>query len=213
LLLGLLLLAVLAAVSVGASNSALRGFGQLEGAGPLELKTTIIERTYCPGDAELDALRMRLKLTYRNVGKQPIILYKGPPIPSREMISRSEVDSQNHKFEVDSTISMVTDGRLVGFRGSVPGRAFTIIQRGASFDLETTVTVLAVRGDVREITGAVTSGKHVLQIEVPTWPASKSNAEKMRVRWSSSGVLWNSPLVSLPMPFNVEKSRSLSECQ
>jgi hypothetical protein len=179
---------------------------------PLLLTATIIDQKYCAGDAELDGLRINLRLSYTNVGPQTLILYKGSNLVSRLMVSRNTEDALAGRFENNALLTQVTDGKVATFKDSVPDEGFVVLSPGAAFHVETTVTVFAVRGDKREITGAVKSGEHILQVEVPTWPGSVKLAEKFRRRWQRQGMLWNEPAVSAPLPFHVAKNRLVVEC-
>lgn len=178
----------------------------------LQLWTSIISQKYCAGDAELDGLRMNLLLHYTNTGQRPLILYKGSNFVSRLMVSPNQEDATARRFEVNTSLTQVTDGSDVKVEASTPGALFVILAPGASYDTEESVSVFAVRDDARRIEGAINSGEHVLQIEVPTWPASDDLAKKLRNLWQPSGCLWYEPVISAPMQFKVERNRSLVDC-
>jgi hypothetical protein len=178
----------------------------------LQLSTIIVSQKYCAGDAELDGLRMKLLLHYTNTGQQPIILYKGSSFVSRVMVSRSTEDAAARRFEVNASLTQVTEGGDVKVEAPTPGPLFVILAPDTSFDTEESVSVFAVRGDMRRIEGAISSGEHVLQIEVPTWPASNDLAKNLHDLWQRSGYLWYEPVVSAPMRFKVETKRSVREC-
>lgn len=179
---------------------------------PLQLTATPIDQQYCMGDSELDSLQMKVNLTFTNIGTRRLILYKRSDFISRIAISRNVEDAAAKKFEVNASVTQVTDGEKIDFKRSVPNSAFVILSPGTSYEMETVVTVFAVRGDAGEIAGAISSGEHVLQVEVSTWPDSKTLAEELRRRWQRSGCLWYGPLTSVPMPFMVEKQRKVVDC-
>lgn len=185
---------------------------QQEGSLPLQLTATLIDQQYCTGDSELDSLQMKVRLTFTNISTRRLILYKGSDFISRIAISRSLEDAAAKQFEVNASVTQVTNGKRIDFKELVPNSAFIILSPGASYEVETVVTVFAVRGDAREIAGAVTSGEHVLQVEVSTWPDSKTLAEKLRRHWQRNGCLWYDPITSVPMPFTVEKQRKVADC-
>lgn len=178
----------------------------------LKLTMTVIEKQYCKADSELDGLRMKLKLTFTNTGSQQIILYKGSNSVSRLIVTRNLRDSSANKIEVNATLTQITAGKGINLKTHIPNQAFVILPPGGSYEVEATVTVFAVRNDMREITGAVASGEHALQIEVSTWPFSKSFAHKLRNRWQKSGTLWYEPITSIQMPFTIEKQRQVVDC-
>ena len=62
------------------------------------------------------------------------------------------------------------------------------------------------------IAGAVLSGKHLLQVEVPTWPESDELAKELRLRWQPSGLLWYDPVISAPVSFTVDKRHKVFDC-
>jgi hypothetical protein len=74
------------------------------------------------------------------------------------------------------------------------------------------VGIFAARHDAKQIQGGITSGEHILQVEVPTWPESNELATKLRSLWQPSGCLWYEPLTSSPMSFTVEKHRKVVDC-
>lgn len=185
---------------------------QQEESLPPQLTATLMDQQYCIGDAELDSLQMKVRLTFTNIGTRQLILYKGSDLISRIAISRNVEDAAAKQFEVNASITEITDGKRMDFHGSVPGSAFVVLSPGTSYEVETVVTVFAVRGNAREIAGAVRSGKHVLQVEVSTWPHSKALAEELRRRWQFSGFLWSDPLISVPMPFTVKTQRNVVDC-
>ncbi len=157
----------------------------------LQLTISVISQKYCAGDGELDGLRMNLLLHYTNTGQQPLILYKGSNLVSRLMVSHTPEDAAARRFEVNALLTQVTDGSKVKVETTTPGALFVILPPGASYDTEESVSVFAVRDDASRIEGAIGSGEHVLQVEVPTWPASNDLAKKLHDLWQRSGCLWS----------------------
>lgn len=175
----------------------------------LQLTMKIISGEYCAGDADLDSLRLKVRLVYTNTGKQPLILYKGSHLISRTMISRNSADAAAKRFEVNSLLTQLSSGGRNCYSGAIPSKCFVTLSPGKSFEVEAVAGVFVVRGDAREITGAVNSGKHVLQVEVTTWHESNKLAKSLRGRWLRHGLLWYEPITSAPAPFIVEKQRKV----
>jgi polyferredoxin len=114
-------------------------------------------------------------------------------------------------------------GRLIGLASAL---GYLQVTRLASFGnkslcilcglcvsvVETVVGLFVVRGDAREITGAVKSGNHVLQVEVITWRKSNKMAKGLRARWRRYGTVWYEPITSVAVPFTVEKERKIADC-
>ena len=156
---------------------------------------------------------MNLLLHYTNTRQQPLILYKGSNRVSRLMVSHNPEAAAARRFEVNASLTQVTDGNDVKVEAPTPGALFVILPPGASYDTEESVSVFAVRDDVRRIEGAISSGEYVLQLEVPTWPASNDLAKKLHDLWQRSGCLWYEPVISAPMRFKIETQRKVVDCE
>jgi hypothetical protein len=167
---------------------------------------------YCVGDAELDGLRLKVRLIYTNKGSEKIILYKGSRLVSKTMISRNFEEAAARHFEINSSQTQLTAGGNECYRGAVPNKCFVVLAPGASYEVEGIVGAFVVRGDAREITGAVKSGEHVFQVEVVTWYESNEMAKNLRARWLRHGILWFQPITSAPAPFSVEQNRRVVDC-
>lgn len=178
----------------------------------LQLTMKIVGEAYCKGDSELDGLRLDVLFNYTNVGNQPLILYKGSNLVSRTMVSRNPVDAAAKRFELNSSLTQLTAGGSECFKGLVPNKCFVILTPDSSYEVKGVVGIFAVRDDARRIEGAISSGEHVLQVEVPTWPESNELAIKFRSLWQPSGCLWYEPLTSSPMSFTVAKQRKIVDC-
>lgn len=178
----------------------------------LQLTTGSVNQRYCAGDEDLDSLQLELRLCYTNIGRQPLILYKGSNNISRVTVSRNAEEATAGRFEANGSVTRVTDGSRVDVEGSTPGEMFVVLPPGASYQTEAEVSVLVARGDANKVVGAITAGEYVLQVEVPTWAESDDLAKKLRRRWRQSGFLWYDPVTSTPMPFRVEKQRPVMNC-
>jgi hypothetical protein len=178
----------------------------------LRLSVKVLGEQYCIGDSELDGLRLNVRLVYTNQGKETIILYKGSTAISRLMISRTFADAAAKHFEVDSSLTDATSGGEKCYRARAPSTCFVSLQPNASYEVETNIGLFVVRGDAREITGAVKSGEHVLQVEVPTWHESNELAEQLGARWQRHGILWSKPVTSDPLLFTIKKEHSVIDC-
>lgn len=179
----------------------------------LQLTTKILSKEYCKGDSELDGVRLKLRLIYTNKSKQNLLLFKGSRLVSRIMISRdSEKAAANH-FEVNSLLTQVTNGGGDCYKGAVPSECFVVLPPGASYGTDAVAGTFAVRGDVREVVGAVKSGNHVLQVEVITWQETNELAKELRARWLWSGLLWYEPVTSEPVAFTIPRFRRVVDCQ
>ncbi len=179
---------------------------------PLQLTVKIVGSEYCAADSELDSLRLKVRLIYTNRGKQQLILYKGTPLVSRIIISRNAADAAAKRFEVNSSLTQLTSAGSKCYQGAAPNRCFILLPPNASFEAETVIGTFVVRGDAREIAGAVKSGNHVLQVEVITWHESDDMAKNLRARWLRYGLLWYEPITSAPAPLAVQQQRNVVDC-
>lgn len=179
---------------------------------PLQLTTSLISQRYCAGDADVDVLQMNVRLTYTNVGQQKILLYKGSNLVSRQMVSHSVEDAIAQRFEINSSLTQVgsDSGAKIGM--SAPSDAFVTLLPGTSYETEAAISIVVSRNDVNTVSGAITAGEHVIQVELPTWPESSQLAKKLHSSWQQSGCLWYLPIISMPMPFRVERERLVVDC-
>ncbi|NOT61846.1 MAG: hypothetical protein HOP19_16655 [Acidobacteria bacterium] len=178
----------------------------------LQLTTVIIGQKYCRGDADLDGVRLNLRLRFTNINKQPIILYKGISNVSAIMIRRHTEGKVVGPFIVKSSLTLVNTGRKVRVKSSSLGEMFVILQSGESFETETITGTFVTRDKSSQIAGAVNPGEYALQIEIPTWPESNYLAVKYKHQWKPKGDLWSNPVVSQPMLFNVAEQRKIEDC-
>ena len=179
---------------------------------PLQVTINIMAAEYCSADSELDGLRMKVRLTYTNRGNQQLILYKGIPLVSRIIISQKSADAAAKRFEVNSSLTQLTTEASKCYQGAPPNRCFVFIPPNGSFEAETVIGTFVVRGDAREIAGAVKSGNHILQVELITWHESDEMAKKLRARWLRYGLLWYEPIISAPVSFAVQQQRNVKDC-
>ena len=179
---------------------------------PLRLAMNVVDEKYCAGDADLDALKLNVRFTFTNISHRQLILYKSADLISQIMIGETLADIEAGKFQVDSSVTQLITGEEKCFRGSVPSRCFVVLPPGASYEAQTTLRIFVVREEKREITGAVASGEHFLQVRVSTWPESEGLSKELRRRWEHTGSLWYVPITSAPMPFKVDKKRKVVDC-
>ena len=178
----------------------------------VHLELGIIQQEYCPGDAELDRIRLKLRLRFTNSGSDNVILYKGSNVVIRIMVSRDVDSAQSHVYEVDGSLTTLYAGDPKINVTTLPNKLFVILRPTEFFETTRELSVFVVRDDVRRITGAILSGDHVLQIQVLTWPDSVKPAEKLRADWQDKGLLWYDALVSAPVKLHVPKTRTIKQC-
>ena len=196
--------------------SALVTFATQETQKPLRLTLKVTDSRYCVGDDEIDGLQLKLRFVYENRTSGPVILHKLTPEPSRVMIARTLAASAAQQYEIDFTQTWYNDkgGDEVSAccKEAAPGNCFVIIAAGSSYEVDGDVRVFAVRGDVKDVPGAIKSGDHALQLVVPTWSESGKLAQELNTRWRTHGILWSKPLTSEPLTFTIDKDRKVVEC-
>jgi hypothetical protein len=184
--------------------------------GSLELATSIVRQRYCKSSdpAAYNTLRLDLRLRYKNIGQQDLILYKGSSIAYREMVSANVQDAARMHYILDLSLMVDVQGLPEIDRGPIPDKNFIILQPGARFEptTSTEAVLFLKRSDEEKVADAFGSGEYVLQVQVSTFPYPQSLENELRQRWKTSGELWTSGITSGPMTFNVEKDRKAFDC-
>jgi len=183
---------------------------------PMRLTLKVTDSRYCVGDDEIDRLQLKLRFVYENRTGGPVILYKLPAEPTRVMIARTLADAAALQYEIDFTQTWYSDKpndeASACFKDAAPGNCFVTVAHGSSYEIDGDVRVFAVRGDVKDVPGAVKSGEHALQLVLPTWTESAKLAQELNSRWRSHGTLWTKPLTSDPLTFTIDKERKVVAC-
>ena len=169
----------------------------------LQLTTSILERKSC----SRDHFGLRLRLTVRNVGEEPVILHKQRAI-SRIMVSINLAAASKKQYEQDlryddPTASSGLDSPLFS--------DFTIVKPGELVEFEEPVSVYLFN-EKRKAERFLNEGIHFLQVDVGSWPYI-ADPTAFRKKWSDKGYLWFEGLTSDPMPFTIEKDRPVVKCR
>jgi hypothetical protein len=177
----------------------------------LQLTTSITKEVSC----HPQHLSLTLRLTFRNIGNEPIILDKKSSVIGRHLVSRSLTAAAANKYEEDTRYESFNADEI-GFRFDPPADMsnFIVLGPGETHTIEDPRT--RVSFDVYEGTSddkdSLRFGTHFLQIIVPTLFYPPSVAADLRARWRDKGFLWSEPLTSLPMRFEIEKDRQIIKC-
>ncbi|MBK8812872.1 MAG: hypothetical protein IPN69_19375 [Acidobacteria bacterium] len=76
----------------------------------VEIRTESLDKKSIEsGDEEVSTLEFKLKLTFSNDGTIPIFIYKGWVSASHFWISKSEAEARKKEFELNSSVSVLTD--------------------------------------------------------------------------------------------------------
>jgi hypothetical protein len=158
------------------------------------------------------AMRVWLRLRYRNTGAEPIILGKYSASYQRYAISRDEEAARKgHKERaVDILLNSFT---LNPTRSRTPpSERFVILKSGEFYELDTKAIQISYLYLNSDEVQRFRKGNHVLQVTVSTWDEPVALAQELSVIWRASGVLWWQGVTSKPMPFKIEKPVSTIKC-
>ncbi|MDX6405968.1 MAG: hypothetical protein QOH70_3423 [Blastocatellia bacterium] len=178
---------------------------------PLELSVEIVSQSYCAVNQNSASLEMKLKLRYRNVGKQKLILYKGHDLFYQTKI-RSAPGNLNGPYEVWVVNSRYFDEELEVIDQTIPEKVFLTLRAGAVYTREIMVGVGVVTEKVERGDSSIRSGDHSLQLIASNWYQSRAMAQKLRQQWQRKGLLWSDPVDSPPIHFLAQRPAVLARC-
>lgn len=179
---------------------------------PLRLNTEIIKQSYCDGpDPELLSLRLLLRLSFANIGKQTIVLERGSKQVPAVKISKTAEDAVADHFEETFNNNIVTsnDGAFRLLKRPTAGR-FVFLKPGEIYKSIADVTVPVPRANL--VSATVDPGSHYLQVEVWTWDESQIETKMIRQKWALGGILWSKNILSNPMRFDVTAAPKPEDC-
>jgi len=179
---------------------------------PLELTVEIVSQNYCAVNQDAAALELKLKLRFRNVGNQKLILYKGHDLFYQTKI-RSAPGNSSGKYEVWVVNSRYFDQEVEAIDQMSPSKVFTTLSPGAVYATEILIGVGVVNEKVDRGDSFIRSGDHTLQLIASTWYQSRAMAQKLRQEWQRKGLLWSDPLDSRPIHFLAQRPGVLVPCK
>ncbi len=180
----------------------------------LQLTPSIMNQRYCAVNGNVDALQLTLSLRYTNTGRGKLILYKGNRLFYQMFISRSGEEAAARRNELRTTHSRYFDEQPEKIVASAPGRVFTILSPGDSYETTQIISVPVARDGGKGIYNvSIGAGEHVLSVTSSTWYESQKIAQQLRERWRSRGFLWTNPLVSNSINFVVDENHAPIVCQ
>ena len=179
---------------------------------PLELSVQIVSQSYCAINEQYAVLELQLKLRFRNVGKQKLILYKGHDLFFQSKIL-SAPGNASGPYGVWLVNSRYFDEEIEPIDQPSPGRVFLTLSSGKTWVKDMTIGVGVVDASIERGDSSIRSGDHTLQLIVSMWYKSRALAQKLREQWQKIGLLWSDPLSSVPIPFGVQKPRIMAPCK
>jgi hypothetical protein len=179
---------------------------------PLELTAEIVSQSYCSVNADAASLEIKLKLRYRNVGQQKIILYNGHDLFYQTKI-RSAAGNPSGPYEVWVVNSRYFDEEVETIDRPSPGKVFITLAPGAANVREIMIGVEVVTNKVDRGDSSIRDGEHTLQLIASNWYQSRAMAQKLRQEWERKGLLWAEPLDSRPVHFLAQRPAALVRCK
>lgn len=179
---------------------------------PLELSVQIVSQSYCEINEKSAVLELQLKLRFRNVGKQKLILYKGHDLFFQSKIL-SAPENASGPYGVWLVNSRYFDEEIEPIDQPSPGKVFLTLSSGKTWVKDMTIGIGIVDAGVERGDSSIRPGDHTLQLIVSMWYKSRLLAQKLREQWLKIGLLWSDPLSSVPIPFGVQKPRIMAPCK
>jgi hypothetical protein len=179
---------------------------------PLELTAEIISQSYCAVNQDASSLELRLKLRFRNVGNQKLILYKGHDFFYQTKI-RTAPENPSGPYEVWVVNSRYFDEEVEVIDRTSPGKVFVTLPPGGVYSTEIRIGVGVVNERVDRGDSAIRDGDHTLLLIASTWYQSRALAQKLRQEWQRKGLLWSEPLDSRLIHFMAQRPRVLAPCK
>jgi len=179
---------------------------------PLQLSAEIVSQSYCAVTSDAAALEVKVRLRYRNISGQKVILYNGHDFFYQTKI-RSAPGNTAGPYEVWVVNSRYFDEEIEPIDQFSPGKVFLTLSPGAVFQREIMIGVGLVNDKVDRGDSSIRAGAHTLQLIVSTWYKPRSLAQKLREEWQSKGLLWSEPLISASIPLMVQRPALLTACK
>ena len=179
---------------------------------PLQLTGEIVSQSYCAVTSDSSTLEIKVRLRYRTIGSQKIILYKGHDLFYQTRI-RSAPGNAAGPYEVWVVNSRYFDEEIEPIDQASPSKVFLTLSPGAVYQREIMIGVGVVNDKADRGDSSIRAGDHTLQLIVSTWYKPRSLAEKLRQEWQSRGLLWSEPLFSASITFMARPPRLMARCK
>ncbi|HMG73490.1 MAG TPA: hypothetical protein VK582_08315 [Pyrinomonadaceae bacterium] len=178
----------------------------------LELTAEIVSQSYCAASQNSASLELKLKLRFRNIGNQKLILYRGHDLFYQTKI-RSAPGNPSGPYDVWVVNSRYFDQEVEAIDQTSPSKVFITLSPGATYLSEIEIGVGIVNEKVDRGDSSIRSGDHTLQLIASTWYQSRAMAQKLRQEWQRKGLLWSDPLDARPIHFLVQRPSVLVPCK
>ena len=169
----------------------------------IQVTGQVTGKVYCEEGTELGVLRLSVRLNYRNVSNEVIIMPK-PGLVVRETVYADEESIVTGIPELDQRSTIYYQHGISGIAlDGMPASSFILLEPSESFETERdSVVGFEPRGATREL-GGVPTGSHFLLIQTVGFSGSDEEEQRLAEMWSGLGRFVGDSLVSSPIPFVV----------
>lgn len=168
----------------------------------------VVDQQYCSPTE----LLLRFRVTYRNVGSVPILLYKKDKVgyawtvtQIKGKMTKGYTMRVEPMFELGSLVRGNEDPAEEEFSLLKPGEAMSSPPGGISLTLNDR------RGGDDD--DGLRNGTFSLKLKTMSWYYSYSLVEPYFQKWKDKGALWWKDVTSEPMIFSVTKKYSIGKCE
>jgi hypothetical protein len=149
---------------------------------------------------DFPSLRMKLKVTYKNEGNVPIVLYKKGTHYYGHHIAKTLEEAEQEKYEVDvedDDFGMLSEEE----RKEPPISCFIVLEPGGTHSVE---IELLVEVGLLNHRNTPQKGEYFLRIAFD--PVAKTVGDELKKDLRKKGYYWDKSVVSKPMRFVIENN-------
>lgn len=160
-------------------------------------------------------LRMTVTQSFRNLGKEPAILFKLTDIVAVHF-SRTEADSRQGRYVYSRQMGGLAVMGQPQWVTAEPGEFFYIIREGGAVDhfgRRVLVILDAVGSPSKPVQPRLKPGSYYLRVEVDPWREERKLGKKLAKRWRPWGHVAVDTIVSEPVPIAVNPGGALPQCK
>src|SRR5436190_15648968 len=203
------------------------GFGAQADAPPPVVSVTIKQEKYCLGQPggineffrferqrpDTITLRLRVQLSYRNVGPYAIVVPIYHSVP-RLLISRSLDDARHDRFSLIvpfNPIEPPDDARFEGI--DAPDKRYEVIRSSGPRYVHPFESQIYLRVHTPSLPRRNLLGKKIfLQLELSYRWFSPALAKDLAIRWKNFGDLWTGKVRTEPIEIDIPASPEIGDC-
>jgi hypothetical protein len=173
----------------------------------LELTTSVDKAEYC----DSRDLKLHLKLKYKNVGSEAVILSRFAATINRYRVARTVKALEAGVFELDPHFffDRINDGsgsHLLKMK-DLESEGFVVLRPGDEFTPEVLKTSVNLSLDCDDGDPCLRPGKHILQTRFEVLTANDAVFAELQEKWRAQGEFYRGFILSQPMEFEVLRRR------